>query len=158
MLKFGIYSSAFLLGTNLISLAIFGTDPDNFGWGEIFGYTVIVVSMGFVFLGIREYKIKKESLSFWNALKIGSLISILPSLVFGIYNLVYVKWIDPDFFEHYLKYQIDQMNNPTQEDMMALQAQMEPMANPIAMFVIMFLTVFLIGFIIAVISSIILKK
>lgn len=157
-LKFGLYSSAFLIGMNMIALALWGTDPENYKLSEIFGYTAIVLSLVFVFLGIREYKKEFEDVGFLKALKIGSIISSIPSLVFGIYNVIYVKWIDPDFFDQYLKYQIDQLENPTAHEIAELQASMESMSNPVAMFIIMFLTVFLIGFIVTIISSFILKK
>ena len=101
ILKFGAYSAIFLMVANLIQIAILGTDPENFGWGEIFGYSIIVASMVFVFMGIREYQIKTEKTGFWGALKIGTLITLFPSLVFGIYNIIYVTWIDPNFFSNF---------------------------------------------------------
>ena len=114
--------------------------------------------MIFVFLGIREYVRETGAANFWNALKIGTLIAIAPSIVFGIYNIIYIKWIDPNFNQNYLQYQIDSLQNPTAEEIAALEASMKLWENPLMQFFVMFLTVLIIGFIVSLISSVVLRR
>jgi len=123
------------------------------------------VSMVFVFLGIRQYRDQEQAgyLTFMEGIKIGALIVLLPSLAFGLFNVVYALWLEPDFMDTYFQYNLDQLKASlpaaeyaTQEK--ELLAQKEMFMNPAVNFGVMFLTVFLMGLIVAIISSFALMK
>ena len=82
--------------------------PEDFGRGEIIGYASIVLSMVFVFLGIRQYRDVERGgqLKFWEAVKIGLAIAAFPAVAFGIYNLIYTYVIDPDFLTKFYDYSL----------------------------------------------------
>ena len=101
IIRYGIYSSltlivlfglTFLLGKNL-----------DFGASEKLGYASILIGMIFVYLGIREYRetIGEGKISFWKAVKVGLLIVSIPSIAFGLIDVVYVTFINPDFIENF---------------------------------------------------------
>ena len=60
---------------------------------EIVGYSTILLSMIFVFLGIKKYRDENNggNISFGEALKVGVLIVLIPSIAFGLYNLFYIE-------------------------------------------------------------------
>jgi hypothetical protein len=162
IIKKGLYSAALLIMINLLSLLIIGTDPSNYGIGEIIGYSAIVLSLGFVILGIRQYNLLYDDSNFLKNMAIGSGISFFPSLWFGVYNIVYVKWIDPDFMKNYTNYSLENMKTSMSAAQfeVAKAKMIEDLAifeNLYFQFFIMFMTVFIIGLIITVLSSMFLK-
>lgn len=158
IVKNGLYGAAFLLVVNLLMLAFLGTDPSNFDISEIIGYSTITLSLIFVFLGIRQYELGASASNFLTRLGIGAGISLFPSLLFGLYNVVYVKWIDPDFNQKYADHMLGKMQASmsasefelAKEQMLQDQALFE---NVGFQFFLMFLTVFIIGLIISILSS-----
>lgn len=109
IIKNGLIATVILMGINLLSLIIYGTDSQYFDIGEIIGYSSIVLCLLFVFVGIRESELVNGSNSFGKRFGIGSAIAFFPSLAFGIYNVIYVTIIDPEFMEKYNTYMLDKM-------------------------------------------------
>ena len=164
VIRFGTYASIIVVGISLI-FWLFSSDTPNYSISEIAGYVSIIVAMAFVFLGIRHYRDneKNGSISFGEALKLGILIALIPSLAFGIYNAIYTELLDPGFIDNYYQYTLEKMKGDmtaTEFEAAAqkMESEKEMFANPVVGSVVMFLTVFLIGFVIAVISALILKK
>jgi len=162
VIRYGTYSAlilvvlfglTFLLGKNL-----------DFGASEKIGYASILIGMIFVYLGIREYreKIGEGKISFWQAVKVGLLIVLIPSIVFGIFDVIYVTIINPDFVEDFYNHSLAEMKtNLTADEYEVKAAKMESekemFANPLFQFLVMGMTVFLIGTVASFISSFILK-
>ena len=164
VIRFGTYASVIVVGVSLL-FWLFSPEKPNYSLAEIAGYASIILAMAFVFLGIRYYRDheKNGSISFGEALKLGVLIALVPSLAFGIYNAIYTELLDPGFVDSYYQYTLDKMKaDMTSEEFEAaakkMESEKEMFANPVVGSVVMFLTVFLIGFVIAMISALILKK
>ena len=158
IIKNGLIATAILVAVNLVSLVVFGTDPENYGIGEIVGYATIVCSLILVFIGIRELEFSGLNNSFLKRMLVGSGISVFPAVAFGLYNVIYVKWIDPEFMETYTQYSLDKMQAElSPEEFEIAKAQtMEQMAmfdNLFFQFFIMFMTVFIIGLIISLLAA-----
>ena len=140
-------------------LAVVGTDPAYFDIGEVIGYTTIVLCLSFVFIGMRQYELTSESSNFITRLGIGTGISLFPSVGFGLYNVIYVKWIDPEFSEKYVKHTLEKMQATmtASEFEVAKSEMIEQLSlfdNQWFNFLIMFSTVLVIGLIISILSSI----
>ncbi|XOV91961.1 MAG: DUF4199 domain-containing protein [Bacteroidota bacterium] len=158
IIKNGLISAGILLGVNLVTFLLLGTDPDNYEIGEIIGYATIVGCMAMVFIGMREYEMMYEKLSFTKKIGIGSGIALCPSLAFGLYNVIYYKWMDPDFMESYYTLSLKQMEETmSPEEFQIAKAQaLEQMAMFESLwfqFILMFLTVFVIGLIVSLLSA-----
>ena len=163
VLKFGIYSAisiciismlGWLLGKNL-----------DFAAQEVIGYAGMIVSLLFVFFGIKQYRDQENNgvVTFGKALLIGVLISLIAALAFGILDIIYIKYINPDFMEHYYTEMVSQMKAsvPPEEletKLAELESQKKLFANPFMSFMLMALTVFTIGFMISLISALILQR
>ncbi len=163
VLKNGVYATLVLIGIHLISWVLSGDQP-NYEISEIIGYASMIICMVFVFLGIREYRNVelKGHMTFSQALGMGVLIALFPALAFGIYDIIYILYLEPDFTNEYFDYHLQEMKATMSPAAFSaakveLEAQREFWANPLIQFVVMFLTVFIIGFIVSLISSTILK-
>ncbi len=132
--------------------------------GEIIGYSSMVVSLLFVYFGIRHFRDKENNgvVSFAQALLIGILISLMASLAFGLLDVIYVKFVNPDFMTDYYDGMLEQARSlPAAEFEIRkeeLASEKEMFSNPLAHFFIMSMMVFVIGFIISLLSALILQR
>lgn len=163
ILRFGIWSALSICILFLISSLLL-KDLD-FNTQEIYGYVSIIVSLSFVFFGIKHFRDRENNglLSFGKGLLIGLLITLFASMTFGIYNVVYVEYIDPNFMTEYYNHSVEQVSKTLsgtelQVKLKQMEDEKDMFSNPFMNFSLMFLTVFMIGFIISLISSLILSK
>lgn len=148
-----LFGLTFLLGKGL-----------HFKTAEQLGYASILLGMIFVYLGIREYreKVGGGKVSFWQAVKVGLLIASIPSVAFGLFDVIYVTFIDPGAIDHFYNENLAELKAslpPVEYEIKAakMESQREMFSNPFFQFVIMGLTVFLIGVVASLISSFVLK-
>ncbi|HYF31533.1 MAG TPA: DUF4199 domain-containing protein [Chitinophagaceae bacterium] len=166
VLRYGLFSCIALVVMSILGLVIFGNpDTPNYTAHEVFGYTTMILSMVFVFFGIKHYRdqVNGGMLSFGKGMKVGLLIVLIPSVAFGLFNLIYTGAIDPEFMDKYYQHQLSQMQQRmTPGEFNAARATMEKQkemfSNPVLQFLVMGLTVFVIGVIASVISSLVLKR
>ncbi len=161
ILKYGLISGCIVVLIPLIGTWVMGTEPETFKMGEIIGYSTMILSMLIIFLAVNEYKksIPEHRLTFLDITKIGLGISIIAGVMFGLYNVIYVLYIDPDFMDKYFSYYIHNIQNSGQsEDIINQQIkQLEQdkamFMSPTFNFFMMFLSVFIIGLIVTLISG-----
>jgi hypothetical protein len=162
ILKYGLISSAIVVGVPVISSLFIGFGPESFGKGEIIGYTSMIVAMATVYFAMRHYRdeLNNGMLSFGQGLSIGSLISVMAGVAFAIYNVVFVTWIMPDFNEQYFAYSSGLEVGSTRFEMeyANMMAENGFMFSTLGGTLLMFATVFLIGFVLSVISALIVQK
>lgn len=168
VIKYGSYSAIFLIVFGFITFLIMGgasSGPQDYAKGEVIGYLTIILSLAFVYLGIKKYRDDGLGghISFGRALKMGALIVVFPAIAFSIYNIIYVEVLDPGFADKYYEYQLEKlMTEASPADYATIEAslidQKEMWGNMPLQSVIMFLTVYVIGFIISILSSAILSR
>ena len=166
--KYGLYSAVFLILFGLITFLLIGgakAESQDYAKGEVIGYLSIILSLIFVYFGMKEYRDKGNdgAISFGKALKVGSLIVLFPSVAFAIYNIFYIEVLDPDFADKYYEYQMEKMKSDADPGEYAsieasLADQKEMWGNVPFQTVLMFMTVYIIGFIISLLSSFILSR
>lgn len=84
-------------------------------------------------------------------------------LDFGTQEVIYVKYMNPDFMETYYASVLADLEaslpeSEYQERARAMEAEKELFTNPLMNFFLMFITVFLIGLIMSILSALILKR
>jgi predicted membrane protein len=121
----------------------------DYGTLEVLGYLSIVVSLSFIYFGIKHYRdrINNGSVSLGKAILIGVLISVLVGVGIAIADFIYTAYINPDFFKEYSQMLI---NEGKGEDVIEMTSTMG------ALF--MLALVIVIGFIITIISGVILQR
>ncbi len=163
IIRYGLYGGTVICVLFLLSL--FLADGLDFGTQEVIGYASMVVALSFVYFGIRHFRDRENSgsLSFGTGLKIGLGISLITALMFGILDVIYVKFMNPDFMETYYASVLADLEaslpeSEYQERARAMEAEKELFTNPLMNFFLMFITVFLIGLIMSILSALILKR
>ena len=162
--RYGIYATLAIVGLSAIHFFVL---MPNTSWqnAEIAGYLTMILSMIFVFMGIRYYRdhVKNGVLSFGEGLKIGVLIVLIPSVFFGLFDILYTEVLNPSFFDDYYSHYVQKIKDSTPADQVAaklkdLQDQKEMFGKPVFQFLLMAGTVFVIGFIVTIISALTLKR
>lgn len=163
VIKYGLYGliSGFLL-FGLPFILGMGVDND---YGELIGYTAMVLSLLFVYFGIKYYrdKVNGGKVSFLKAITIGMLIALFSALGVAIFDYIYTTQINPDFATEYLEYSINKMEETlssaeVEAKSAELTQQMKDYGSPVFMAIMMFTSVIILGFIISLISGLILQR
>jgi len=163
VVRYGLY------GALTICILFIGSwffiDEVNFEISEVIGYASMIVSLSFVYFGIKNYRDTESEgkISFKKALTIGVLISLITALAFAILDVFYVEVLNPEFMDQYYAHTIEQMQNTMPADeveakVKEMEAQKELFSSPLVTFFVMGMTVFVIGFIMSLISSLILQR
>ncbi|MCW8880634.1 MAG: DUF4199 domain-containing protein [Kangiellaceae bacterium] len=161
ILKYGLISGSIIVLIPVISGWIMGTEPETFRMGEIIGYSTMILSLLLIFLAVNEYKKNNPGsfLSFGKVLLIGLGISAIAGVMFGIYNWIYVTFLEPEFMDQYFNYYIENIRNSgaSQADIDSqiakLEQEKEIFMNPFVSFMAMFVSVFGIGLNISLVSA-----
>jgi len=161
--RYGLYGAVTICALFLLSLFV-GKNL-SYSIQEVIGYTSMIVSLSFVFFGIKHFRdqVNNGSVTFGKALLIGLAISLITAIAFGILDYIYVAYINPDFTEEYYANSLERMQEalPAAEfelKKVEMEAQKELFSSPIMSFALMSMTVFVIGFIISLISGLILQR
>jgi ABC-type sugar transport system permease subunit len=163
ILRYGLYGAASICILFLLSWLI----GDNLSYSvqEIIGYASIVISLSFVFFGIRHFKdkINDGTVSFGKALLLGLAISLITALAFGVLDVVYIKYINPDFTEEYYARSLERLEEtlPAAEfesERVKMESEKQLFMNPVISFIVMSMTVLIIGFIISLLSAMVLQR
>ncbi|AXT57627.1 DUF4199 domain-containing protein [Aquimarina sp. MMG015] len=163
VVRYGIYGSITIC--ILFTLALTLGKNLSYSLQEVIGYASMVVSLIFVYFGIKHYRDTENNgaVSFGKALIIGLLISLFAAIAFGLLDVIYIKYINPDFSAEYYGHIIEEMRTTLSEEefkikLSELETQKELFSSPLMNFLLMSATVLIIGFIISLISGLILQR
>lgn len=163
VLKFGLISA----GTTLILFLIsfFFLENVSFAVQEVFGYLSIFIALSFVFFGVKSYRdqLPNQEISFFRALGTGLLIVLFPAIIFGLFNVFYITYLNPDFTEQYYAAAISDMSAEYSgielSNKIREAEEMKEMASSgIFTFILMTLTVLILGLIVSLITAITLRR
>lgn len=162
--RYGIYATLAILILGAINLFVIAEIADN-GVQEIAGYLAILISMLFVFFGIRHFRNRMNggSLTFGEGLKVGVLIVLIPAVFFGLFTILYTELINPDWVTDYYNNYIETLKKSTPPEKLdaaikKAEQQREMFSGPVMQFLVMAGTVFIIGFIVTIISTLSLRR
>jgi hypothetical protein len=164
VLIFGLLAGAVLSVMMLVQAAFI--DEIGFDRGEIIGYTTMVLAFLMVFFGIRSYRdsIYGGTITFWQAVRIGLLITLVASVCYVTTWEVIYYWFAPDFVEKYGAYMVEQARQAgaTEQELAAKTAEMarfrEMYKNPLINAGITLIEVFPVGLVVTLISAAILRR
>ncbi len=163
IIKYGVLSV--ITASVLFFLALTLGKTFDYSTQEIIGYLTMVVSLSFVYFGIKHFRDNENNgvVSFGKALLIGVLISACAGIGFGFIDYIYTTQINPEFASEYLEKSLETMKatlSPEEFEIKKkeLTVQMEQYGGSGFMACIMFVTVLIIGFIISLISAMFLQR
>lgn len=163
VLRFGLYGSIAICILFLISWFVLDHLP--YSTQEVLGYVSMILALGFVFFGIKQYRDMENDgkVSFKKALLIGVLISLITALAFGILDVFYTEVLNPDFMTEYYNRSVESVKASLPADefeakLAEMESQKELFSNPLFSFALMAMTVFVIGLIISLLSALVLQR
>jgi hypothetical protein len=163
IIKYGLYALA--SGFILFGLPFFLEMGVDFEYGELLGYTAMILSLLCVYFGIKHYRdtVNNGQLSLAKALGIGMLITLFSALGVALFDYIYTTQINPNFTQDYLEHSLSKMElTLTPEDFKVksaeLNQQMKNYGGSGFMAFLMLITVLILGFIISLISGLILQR
>lgn len=143
----------------------FFTPEMNKKWGEVAGYTVMILAMATIFFAIRDHRRhQSELLSFKQGLLFGTYVNFIASVLFAIFSYAIYAWIYPDFLQSYMDQSIEQVRNSTMDpneierQISEIEANKDFYLSPLMGGMLMFITVFPIGLVVTIVSALLLKN
>ncbi|HET9706209.1 MAG TPA: DUF4199 domain-containing protein [Vicinamibacterales bacterium] len=164
VLTFGLLSGA--VAGVMMFLTLPFAERIGFDRAVYVGYTTIVISMLFVYFGVRSYRdnVLGGRMNFGKAFTAGMLITIISSACYVAAWLVMYYGFMPDFANQYADYLVEQARTPgaSQADIDAAIKQGEQarqwLANPLINAAVSFTEPLPVGVIVTLISAAVLKK
>lgn len=100
---------------------------ESYGLAEAFGYATIFASLGLIYLAMNEVQNRNEEgeVMLWQKIVLGVMVSAFAGVMFGIYNVVYTTYINPEFMESYYNHYISQLPVQSGPEYEATVAQLE---------------------------------
>lgn len=149
----------------LVGFALSGTEID-FDNGELMGYTAMIISFAFIFVGIKNYRDKYQNgaVTFAQAFKVGLYISLIASTIYVLTWLIEFYYFIPDFGEKYAAHMIDKMKSSgapqaeIDEQVIKMKSFSEMYKNPFINAGLTYMEILPLGLLISLISSFLLKK
>lgn len=166
MIKFGLIAGTIIVLVPYIGGLIMGTDPSTYKMGEIIGYSTMILSLLTIFIAVKELKQAQgpDSVSFKQVFGLGLGISFIAALMFGLYNVAYVTYIEPEFMDNYFNYYIETVRqsglpeSEVNQQIAKLEQDKEIFMNPWVNFFAMFTSVFMVGFVISLVAGLTQRK
>ncbi|MDQ7050908.1 MAG: DUF4199 domain-containing protein [Enterobacterales bacterium] len=164
IIKYGLLSGIVVVAIPAIFEIFIGNDESSFAISELVGYFSILAALSLVFFANKKYLAEVGTVSFKSLWLLGLGVTSISSFMFGLYNVIYVAYIDPTFQEKYFEYSIEKIKNSgvdsrlIEQQVSQLESQKELFFDPTFNFLIMFLTVFVIGLVLSGIFAWIQKK
>mgnify|MGYP000911856713 CR=1 FL=1 len=157
----GLIASVLMFGT-----ALYYRNAQDYNFSAVYGYVCILLSMLFVFFGIRSYRdnVAAGSISFGRAFQVGIIITVISCICYVITWLIVYETIMPDFMERYMSHALEQMrqSGATAAEISDQSKKMEEFKvmyqNPVTRFGLTFLEPFPVGFLVTLISAIALRR
>lgn len=165
ILRYGLLSGA-LAAVLMVGTALRIRSSMNFENEYIYGYAGILLSMLFVFFGVRAYReqVNGGLLSFGKGFQVGLLIAIVSCICYSLAWMVVEKTLIPDFMEKFMQHAVAQMqqSGTSQAEIERQTTEMlkmkEMYQNPLVKFGLTFLEPFPVGFLVSLITAIALRK
>ncbi|WP_158269195.1 DUF4199 domain-containing protein [Kordia periserrulae] len=161
--KYGI--STLIIALILFFLALYFGQNLSFKTQEVLGYVTIIVCLIPIYFGIKHHKATQNgNISFKDGFIIGILIALCAAIGFAIIDYIYVAYVNPEFPQQYLAYQIDAINasdlNSAEKFQKINEAteMAKDYGTPTFGAILMFAIVFILGMIISIISALTLQR
>ncbi|MDO8367550.1 MAG: DUF4199 domain-containing protein [Saprospiraceae bacterium] len=165
ILRYGLISGAVAAVLMTLTAMKLSSSMD-FENGHYYGYAGILLSMIFVFLGVRSYReqVNGGVLSFAKGFQVGLLIAIVSCICYVLAWMVVSETLIPDFMDKYIEHALSQLKQSgaaqteIERQTTEMQQFKEMYKHPLVKFGMTFLEPFPVGLLVALISAAVLQK
>lgn len=168
ILRYGLISGAVAAVLMLATMLYYKYyDPNmDFENGHLYGYASMLLSMLFVFLGVRYYReqVAGGVLSFGKGFQVGLLIAVVSCVCYVLAWMVIYETLMPDFMEKYIEHTLANLRSSgaAEAEIARQTAEMndfkEMYKNPLVRFGLTFLEPFPVGLLVSLVSAWVLRK
>lgn len=156
ILRYGLQSGA-VAAALMICTAMYFKSTMNFDYGQYVGYAGILLSMLFVYFGVRTFReqVGGGVLSFGKGFQVGLLIALVSCLCYVIAWMIVYETMMPDFMDKYIEHSMTQLQQSgasieeIERSATEMQKMKELYQNPLARFAFTFIEPFPVGFLVA---------
>jgi hypothetical protein len=164
VLTFGLIAGAILAAMMLLTLPF--VDELGFDWGQVVGYTTMLVAFLLIYFGVRSYRdnVAGGAVRFGRAFAVGMLIAAVASACYSAAWQVYYFKFQPDFMAKYQAHVLDKAraNGESAEALARRKAELdryaELYANPAINAAVTFLEPLPVALIVALASAGVLSR
>lgn len=165
ILTYGLIAGAIVSVMILAGIPFWKRGILNFDNGQIVGYTTIIIALSMIFFGIkscRDYQFG-GSITFWQGVKIGIMITLIASVMYVIAWEI-SQALMPDFAEKMWQHFVDKAKNGARDEterqaaVQQAESWRELYKNPLVRFGMTMMEIFPIGVLITLISAAILRR
>jgi len=164
--KYGLLSGG-VAALLMVLMALYTrNDPNKFDGGEVLGYIGILLSMVFVFLGVRAYRddVGAGAITFGKAFQVGLFITLISCAIYVLAWMVVANTLMTDFMDQYIAHSLRQMQEAgkSAEEIATKAAEMadfkEMYKNPLIAAAFTFLEPFPVGLAVTLLSAAVLRR
>ncbi len=164
VLIFGTIAGLIMSAMFLLTLPF--KDAIGFDRGAIVGYTSMVLAFLLVYFGVRSYRdnVAGGRISFWRALKVGALISLVGSVWYVTMWMVVSDRFLPDYLEKYQEYTLEKARTKGESEaqIASKKAEMDKFAvmykNPLVKAALTFLEPLPVALVLTLVSAGVLSR
>jgi len=165
VLKYGIIAGAIVSIFMIVTMPLMDENSD-IKHSKILGYTVMLVAMSMIFIGVRSYRNNQLNgvMSFGKAFVLGLYIALIASTMYVISWMLLSEFVVTDFMEVYWNSSVEQLQSSglSQAEIDAqleqMKSWMEMYKNPLVKFFITYMEILPVGILVSLVSAFILKK
>lgn len=169
IIKYGLISgviSAVLMLISTLTIKNIGYDKVGMDNAALIGYTLIILAMSIIFMGIKSFRdeVNQGSVGFTKALLIGLGITVISCVCYSLMWLVVYYNFMPNFMDDYANYYIEKLKSSgaTESDINQAMTEMQSIRgmyqNPLSIFAITLTEPLPVGVIVSFIAAFILKR
>lgn len=170
ILVFGTIAGVIISTFMGISMAVMGCSGGDTGGGNgsmIIGFSAMIVSFSFIFVGVKNYRDKQNggTVTFGKAFLLGLMIALVASTLYVITWAIEFHYFMPDFLDKYFATQVKELHASGKsgaefdEALKSLESMSYNYKNNIFFFAMYtYMEILPIGILIALISALILKR
>lgn len=166
ILTYGLLSGA-AASVLMTCTALYFRSGASYSDGEMFGYAGILLSMLFVFFGLRAYrdnKLPETTLGFGEAFKAAILITLISCVCYVVSWMIVYPTLMPDFMDKFVEQTLAQLRDSgasedkIREEAAKMEYYKELYKNPLYRVGITFLEPLGIGVLSALVSALVLRR
>ena len=164
-LVYGLVAGTIVGAMLMITMPLYESGTLHFDNGEWLGYTTMVIALSLVFFGVKSYRDHSGgTITFWNGLKVGLLITLVASLIYALSWEITYHTMKGDLLKQMNEKSIEKMKKEgaSEVSLQETQKQMDDFAvmykNPVFRFAITLLEIAPVGIVISLLSAGLLRR
>jgi ethanolamine transporter EutH len=166
IITYGLIAGTIVAALMLITIPLMEKDTVDFKYGELLGYTTMVIALSMIFFGIKSYRDNHAdgAVSFWKGVQIGILITLIAGVMYCLAWETLYRRMGSDFMnrmtdQYYEEMKADGATDAELEEAKAEWSSFSEMyKNPVIRFGVTLTEILPVGVILTLISAGLLRK